>query len=127
MAISPPKDVTHTDIESFVAAGPLDMWPTYVGGGDACLLVTIDGVDVSAMPHPECRGLMITVEADLAEYYRLTLERPGAIRNAIYAIVNAMGEPLRLACVGGCGKDHDRTVPPWFLFEVEQQEDENED
>ncbi|QDS91821.1 hypothetical protein FF011L_05560 [Roseimaritima multifibrata] len=107
-----PVHVTHTDIESFAACDPMDNSP-----GDACLLTTIGSVEVSAIPTADHRGLMVTIEEPLERVLELGLNHPIAIRNAVYAVVNAVvnaiGESLQFS---GMGADDD--VPPWYEFEA---------
>lgn len=116
--MSKPINVTHTDIESFAAAEPMDSHPQ-----DVCLLTTVGGIEVSAMPRSDCRGLMVALEVELAEFIELAFDRPVAIRNAVYAIIGAMGEPLRLTGVGGV-EPYDPESPPWHEFAAEQQWDD---
>jgi hypothetical protein len=75
------------------------------------LLTRIDGVRISCMGNAERRGLLITIEEPKHRLIELALARPVAIRNAVYSIVAAMDEPLRLERV--C---RDTDMPPWFEF-----------
>ncbi|HBJ36127.1 MAG TPA: hypothetical protein DDZ51_15535 [Planctomycetaceae bacterium] len=67
----------------------------------------------------EHRGLLITIEEPKHRLIELALTRPVAIRNAVYAIVAAMGEPLRFDSV--CDEPG---LPSWFEFVAEKTQDE---
>lgn len=84
-AIKPSK-VTHTSIEEFVACNPMDYWPDKF-----CLLTRVGNVEISATSNAECSGLLITIEESEETIQELAFTHPVAIRNAVYAVVNATG------------------------------------
>ena len=109
-----PSKVTHTDIEEFVACDPMDYWPSVF-----CLLTKVGTVEISATSNAECRGLLITIEELAERIQELAFTHPVAIRNAVYAVVNAMGEPLRFT---GMGKDTSLDdLGCWYEFAAERQ------
>jgi hypothetical protein len=63
------------------------------------------------MGSDDPRGLRITIEHSKRRIAELALSRPAGIRNAVYAIVGAMGEPLEFSGMG-----HDCGIPPWYRF-----------
>ena len=86
---------------------------------DICLLTTVGSVEVSAMPNADCRGLLITIEEPAERIQELALTQPVVIRNAVYAVVNAMGESLRFT---GMGKDTSvDDLGCWYEFAAERQ------
>lgn len=111
---SEPVGVTYSNIEAFVASEPMDQRNEVV-----CLLATVDGVEVSAVATAERRGLLVAIEETAERVHELALTRPVAIRNAVYAVVHAMEEPMSFTGMG-C----DDGIPPWFEFVAERQWDE---
>lgn len=107
---------SHTNLASFVAADPLnDPW-------NVVLVTEIDGVRVSVVPMPHKRGLMISIEPSVTRFHELSLTRPGAIRNAVLAVVFAFDEPLEFK--GVKHSDYD-DQPFWFEYEALTQWDES--
>jgi len=102
----PLPKATHADLASYAAEMPMDRQPLSV-----TLLTRIDGVRIACMVNAERRGLLITSEEPKHRLIELALTRPVAIRNAVYAIIAAMGEPLRFDRV--C---HGPGLPSWFEF-----------
>ncbi len=67
------------------------------------------------------RGLSITMELQLAEFFELACGRSIAIRNAVYAVVGATGEPMGLRR-GRLQLRRSRSgSPPWFEYEAKRQ------
>ena len=109
----PKFHATHADLATYTACKPMDCYPT-----DVTLLTKIDGVRVSVMGNPDARGLMIAIEEPRHRIVELALTRPVAIRNAVYAVVGAMGEPLRLE-----GVDRGEPgIPATYVFVAESHE-----
>jgi len=106
----PLPKATHTDLASYAAEKPMDRQPLSV-----TLLTRIDGVRISCMGNAERRGLLITIEEPKHRLIELALTRPAAIRNAVYSIIAAIGEPLGLERV--C---RETGMPPWFEFVAEK-------
>ena len=102
----PLPKATHTDVASYASDKPMDNHPLAM-----TLLTTIYGVRVSCIGRAESRGLLITIEEPKHRIIELSLPHPVAVRNAAYAIVAAMGEPLRFNRV--C---HEPSLPSWFEF-----------
>jgi len=109
----PLPKATHTDLASYAAEKPMDRQPLSV-----TLLTRIDGVRISCMGNAERRGLLITIEEPKHRLIELALTRPVAIRNAVYAIIATIGEPLRLERV--C---RETGMPPWFEFVAEKSDE----
>ena len=109
-----PANVTHSSIEEFVACNPMDHWPDKF-----CLLTKVGNVEVSATSHADCRGLCVTIEESAERIQELAFMEPVAIRNAVYAVVNAMGEPMRFT-----GVVYEPELPPWYEFAAERQDEE---
>lgn len=110
----PPVNITHTCITKFAACNPMNYMPDRF-----CLRTNVGGVEISATSHAECRGLTIGIEESPERIQELAFTHPVAIRNAVYAVVNAMGEPLRFLRV-----ESDLELPPWFEFAADRQADE---
>jgi len=79
-------------------------------------LTKVGTVEISAKSNAECRGLLFMIEESAERIQELAFTHPVAIRNAVYAVVNAMGEPLRFTGMGT-----DLGIPPWYELAAERQ------